>query len=58
MSENRPALVEEVIDAELDAALHDPAEGAVVVVHCVVDEEWVVESESFEWAGWCGNLGR
>ena len=43
MSENRPALVEEVIDAELDAALHDPAEGAVMVVRDTVHEEGAVE---------------
>lgn len=56
--ENRPALVEEVVDAELDSTLHHPAERAVVVVHCVVDEKRIVESERLEWVGWCRNLGR
>lgn len=49
--EDRPAFVEEVVDAEFDAGFDDPAEGAVVVVEDVVDEEGVVEAGE-SWFGW------
>jgi hypothetical protein len=50
MVEHRPPLVQHVVDAELDPAADDPAEGAVVVVHDVVDDEGVVELQLRDWA--------
>ena len=43
--EDGAALVQQEVDAELDAAFDDPAEGTVVVVCGVVYEEGVVESQ-------------
>ena len=43
--EDRPALVEEQVDAELDPALGDPAKGAEVVERDVVYDERVVETQ-------------
>lgn len=42
----RPALVEEVIDAELDPGADDPAEGAEMVVGDVREEEGVGRGEA------------
>jgi hypothetical protein len=44
MLEDRSALIQQVVDAELDAAFNDPAEGAVVVIGSIVYEEWIVEA--------------
>ena len=42
MGEDRPSLVEEIIDSEFDTVADNPAEGSEVVVDNVVKEEWVV----------------
>ncbi len=46
MRKGRPALVEEVIDAELDPGADDPAEGAEMVVGDVGKEEGVGRGEA------------
>lgn len=43
MREDRPAFVENVVHAELDAAPDDPSEGPIMMEGNVVNEEWVVE---------------
>ena len=43
MVENRTTFVQKEIHAELDATLHYPPQGTVVVVRGVVHQEWVVE---------------
>ena len=45
MRKHRALLVQQKVRAELDTPAHDPAEGAVVVVDGVVDEEGVVRGE-------------
>lgn len=42
--EDHAALVEQPINAELDARSDDPAEGAIVVIDGVRDQQWVVGS--------------
>lgn len=49
MGEYWAAFVEEVVDAELEAASDDPAECAVVVVNHVIDEKRVIELERESW---------
>ena len=46
MMEDRAALVQEQVDAELDATLDYPSQGAIVVVCGVIHQEWVVETVS------------
>lgn len=45
MRKGRPALIEEVVDAELDAGADDPAKRAKMVVGDVGEEEGVGGSE-------------
>lgn len=49
MMEDRAALVQEQVDAELDATLDYPSQGAIVVVCGVIHQEWVVETVNIYW---------
>lgn len=56
MRECWPALVEEIIDAELDPGPDDPAKGAEVVIDGVRDEEWVRRVDLEAVIGWEGGM--
>lgn len=44
MRENWTPFIKQVVDAELNASFHHPAQGTVVVVRGVMYEKWVVKS--------------
>jgi phenylpyruvate tautomerase PptA (4-oxalocrotonate tautomerase family) len=47
--EDRTSLVQEIVNAELDASFDDPSKRTVVVIHDIVDKKWVVELQMLAW---------
>lgn len=54
MTKHHALLVQQPIDAKLDPGLDDPAQGAVVVVGDVADEEGIIRTAEGE----LGHVGR
>ena len=44
MVEDRTTLVQKVIDTEFNRTLDYPAEGTEMVIHGIMNQEWVIEA--------------
>lgn len=49
MRKDGATFVEEIVDTKFDTAFDDPAQGFVMVVEDVVDQEGVVEAAVLRW---------
>ena len=44
MVEHRTPFVKKQVNTKLDARFDDPAQGSVIMIDCIIYEEWIIKA--------------